>query len=498
MIPKALFRRLLVAIVVVVGLSACASSTGAGPGGAVIPPEHGDPVVEIVVLAADDLGVIESTVVANGVVARAVEGVRHVPWTREPIDVRISAPGFQPYEHTIDEYPDGGSIEFRLEPVILRGRITTNDGRPLPGALVELGADSDRTDNEGRYALERAVPGMMTISRPAWDTKQQAWDGGVQDLDIAMVQLAIRAMRVSATDVSDSTTWNRILDLADASGINGLVVDLKAEDGTVVYRSGLVEPAAIGAVNSVFELNDVVAAGEDHDLYLIGRIGVFQDNFYAAANPDHAVTTATGELWRAGNGYAWVDPSDPAGYEYSISIAEEACTLGFDEIQFDFVGWPTGRAGAVFDSEDVQEVRVATLTAFLDRAYTVLHPDCAVSVTTLAIVLDSDQDEGVGQLPSALSRSVDVISPTIYTTGYPSGWRDFDDPDDHAVDVVSGAIEGGVKKLDGFAYLRPWLQTWTISESDQRAVQSAVSEKGMGWLLWSNNAGYTRAMLPPR
>jgi hypothetical protein len=498
MISRVHLLRMLFATASAVALSACAGSTGVGPDAAVIPPERGAPVVEVVVLAADDLGTIESSVVADGVTTHPVDGVRYLPWTREPIEVSVSAPGFEPYEYVIEEFPDGGSIEFRLEPVVLRGRITTDDGRPLPGALVALGTDSDRTDNEGRYALERAIPGPITISRPAWETKQQEWDGGVQDLDIALVQLTVNAVRVSAADVSDSTTWNRILDLADTTGINGLVVDLKAEDGTVVYRSELVEAASIGAVNSVFEPTDVLTAGKEHNLYMIGRVGVFQDNFYATANPDHAVRTDTGELWRAGNGYAWVDPSDPAGYEYSVAIAEEACTLGFDEIQFDFVSWPTGRGGAVFDGEDVQETRVATITAFLDRAYSVLHPRCAVSVTVLGIVLESREDEGVGQRPSAMSRAVDVLSPTLYTTNYPNGWKGMDDPDDEAVQVVVTALDGGQPKLDGFAYLRPWLQTWTISEADQRAVQSAVTDKEMGWLLWSNNASYTRATLPPR
>jgi len=497
-IRVSLIRTALLALGVLV-LSACAGTDGVGPGGAVIPPERGAPVVEIVVLAADDLGTIDSTVLADGVSTAPSDGVRLVPWLRLPIAVSVSAPGFQPYEYLIDEFPEGGAIEFRLEPVVLRGRITTHDGRPLPGALVSLGDDSDRTDNEGRYALDRAIPGTMTLTRPAWETKQHEWDGGVEDLDIAMAQLQINAMRVSANDVSDASTWNRVLDLADTTGINALVVDLKAEDGTVVYRSELPEAAAVGAVNSFFDPRDVLRAGDEHDLYMIGRIGVFQDDFYAKANPDHAVTTSTGELWTANNGFAWLDPSDPAGYEYSISIAEEACSLGFDEIQFDYVSWPIGRLDdAVFDGEYNQEVRVAAITAFLDRAFSVLHPRCAVSSTLLGIVLESRSDEGVGQRPSAMSRSVDVLSPTLYTTNYGKGWKGIDDPNEEAVEVVSTALAGGAPKLDGFAYFRPWLQTWAISEADQRAVQSAVTEDGMGWLLWSNNAGYTKAILPPR
>ncbi|KAA3635068.1 MAG: hypothetical protein DWP92_11580 [Armatimonadetes bacterium] len=479
--------------------SSCTGMNGMGPGNAVIPPEQGNPMVEIVVVAADDLDVIPSTVVANGSGISPIDGIRVLPWERQTIELVVSSPGFESIDYRIEEYPEGGSVEFRLEPVVLQGRITTHDGRPLPGALVQLGDDEDRTDNEGRYALERATSGTITLSRPAWQTKQFEWDGSVVSLDIPMERIVVKALRASATDIADTTVWNRLLDLADGSAINGVVVDLKGEDGTVLYGSKIAEAASVGAIAEHFRIEDVLSDAAAHDLYTIGRIGVFQDNFYAVAQPEHAVTTPSGELWRAPNGYAWLDPSDPAGYEYSIAIAEEACLRGFDEIQFDFVSWPIGDLNnAVFDGEYNQEVRVGAITAFLDRAYSVLHPDCAVSVTLLGIVLESGTDEGVGQEPEAMSGAVDVLSPTLYTTNYGKGWKGMDDPDEHAIEVVTTALDGGKPKLVGFAYFRPWLQTWAISETDQRAVQSAVSDEDMGWLLWSNNAGYTRAMLPPR
>jgi hypothetical protein len=494
-------RFLVPAVTAGLVLSACGGVGGVLPGDAVVPPESGPPVVEIVVLAADDLGEIESTVLADGLaVPPAAAGVRAIEWANEAVELRVTAPGFQAYDHTVESYPDGGRIEFRLEPVVLTGRVTTEDGRPLPGARVELGDASDETDNEGRYSLERAVPGTITLSRPAWNMSEYDWDGGVDAVDIPMSPRIVRALRASASDVSDRGRWSEILSLAETTGINGLVVDLKAEDGTVVYRSELPVPNAIGAVAGYFEASDVIDDGDQRSLYMIGRVGVFQDNFFAAAEPDHAVLTASGELWRSSDGFAWLDPSDPAAYEYAVDIAEEACLLGFDEIQFDFVRWPSKRSEAVLDGEDSQEVRVASTSAFLARAYAVLHPiGCAVSSTIFGIALvEDDTDSGIGQRPEAMSSVVDVLSPTLYSSDWPAGWSGFDDPDDHAVEIVMGAIRAGNPKLDGGAYFRPWIQTWAISEVDQRDVQSAVTEDGMGWLLWSNSANYSKNALPPR
>jgi hypothetical protein len=268
-----------------------------------------------------------------------------------------------------------------------------------------------------------------------------------------------------------------------------------------VYPTNVATANAIGAVTNYFDAADVVQQGHDRGLHMIARIGVFQDNFFAEAEPDHAVRNEDGSLWRTRNGFAWLDPSDPASYEYSIALADEACRLGFDEVQFDYVSYPLGGdvSTAVFDGEYNQEVRVASIDSFLTRAYSVLHPiGCTVSTTLLGIVLESTSDEGVGQRPSAISRIVDVLSPTLYSTNYGSGWKGYEDPDDHAQDIVMTALAGGQGKVDGHAYFRPWLQTWAIDKAKQRAIQSDVSDLGMGWLLWSNESNYSRAALPPR
>ena len=494
-------RRTLLFVILALLAASCGGPLGVQPGDAVVTPDRGSPEVEVVVLAADDLVAVDAAVRADGAPIPSIDGIRRLAWENPPVTIDVEAPGFQPWSFTVQEYPENGRIEFRLEPVVLTGIVTTDTGRPLPGVEVTLGDASDRTDTEGRYSLERAVPGTIQLDRPAWEPAEFAWDGAVSQYDLSMQPREVRALRAASEDVLDTERWETILSLAEITGVNGVVVDLKAEDGTIVYATEVARANAIGAVSPKLDPRRVVADAEARDLYLIGRVGVFQDDFLAAAEPAIAVTTEDGGLWRSNNGYAWLDPTDPASYEYSIAIAEEACRLGFDEIQFDSVSFPFGGdvGAAEFDEAYNQEVRVAAIAAYLDRAYSVLHPmGCAVGATILGIVLESSADEGVGQRPGTMSRIVDVLSPTLYSTNYGAGWKGFEDPDQHAVEIVDTALDGGRARLDGHGYLRPWLQTWTISQADQRAVQSVVTEAGHGWMLWSNNANYSADALPPR
>jgi len=482
-------------------LSSCTASTGVHPGEAVTPPQLGDPTFDVVVLAADDLGTLDADVTVEGVlIGSTPEGFEPITWLKAPVELTATANGFQPFTFVVEDFPDAARIEVRLEPVVLQGRITSKTGRPLPGVRVSLGSVDDATDNEGRYSLERAEPGQILLSRPAWDDGEFSWDGSFDQYDMSMTSTEINAIRIAPEDLLDSEKWESLLSLADSTGVNGIVVDLKTEDGSVVFRSENALANSIGAVRSFFELDDVVAAARSHDLYLIGRIGVFQDEFLATDQPEHAVLDEDGSLWRSRNGFAWLDPSDPASFEYAIDLAEEARLAGFDEIQFDYVSYPFGGdvSTATFDGEYTQEIRVASINAFLTRAYSVLHPmGTTVSTTLLGIVLESSEDEGVGQNPGSMSRIVDVLAPTLYSTNYGAGWKNFEDPNEHAVEIVDDALLAGSRKLDGYGYLRPWLQTWTISKADQRAVQSLVTEGGMGWMLWSNSANYAESALPP-
>jgi len=500
---KAIPRRLLVgSAVVALAATACSTAMFGDPSG-ITGAELGAPQLEITVLAGDDLTVVPAAVDVDGVpVTLDAVGTVTVAWPERPMTIQVDAPGFHTWTEELAEYPQAGTIEFRLDPVVLIGRITTPDGVALPGVEVTLGeAVPDVTDEDGRFRIERAVPGEARMVRPAWQERTYSWDGAIDKADLTMEPLQVRALRAGADAIGDQARWREVLSLADVTGVDGLVIDVKDETGTVLHDTEVTEAHEIGAVKAFYDLDDVVAEMDARDLYGIARIVAFQDTPLATADPDHAVTSDAGGLWETNAGHNWLDPSDPAAYEYAVDLGEEACRRGFDEIQFDYVSYPFGGnvSTAVFDGAYTEEVRVASIIAFLDRAYTVLSPlGCAVSANVLAITLESPTDEGVGQRPGAMSRTIDVLNPMIYTTNYGPGWKGIEDPDAFPIEIVDGALANGVRKLEGFGYYRPWLQTWTISSADVRAVQRAAEARDLGWLLWSSATSYSADYLPPR
>jgi len=498
--------RALLGIVLVVSTiaSACAATPIGGTAGELRSPEMGPPTLTITVVASDDLGPLPSASVAvdGREVVLDEEGVATITWPQTTVDIDVAAPGFRSASAELTDYPSSGGIEFRLDPVVLSGRVGTPNGFPLPGVKVRLGGADDVTDDEGRFRIERAGPGELTFTRPAWQPSTTTWDGSDSSVDAVLEPKVVHAIRVGGDAAGNPDSWRSLLGLANLSGIDAFVVDLKDGNGTIMYDTEVARAHEIGAVKVSFDIDRIVADMHDAGLYAIGRIAVFQDPPLAEAEPEHAVIDArSGRAWTTAAGLAWLDPSDPASFDYALDLAEEACRRGFDEIEFDYVSYPFGGdlENAVFDGGYTQEVRVASVLAFLQRASSLLSPmGCATGTTMLGIVLESNTDEGVGQRPGPLSRVADVLSPMLYSTNYGTGWKGFADPNEHAAEIVDGALAAGQRKLDGPGYFRPWIQTWKIGPDGVRAVQQVVDDRGFGWMLWSNASRYDPAALPPR
>ena len=494
----------LFALAIVILSIAAAGCTSPAPldASSLRPPEVGPPTIEVVVLAGDDLSAVDADITVEGAaVFQTDEGVPAFIWPLDSTTIEVSAPGFRPQTEVADEPPREDRIEFRLEPVVLSGRVSTHRGVALPGVEVRLGGGRDTTNDEGLFEIVRAVQGDISLTRATWQDSTVPWDGSTNEIDTTMEPLIVHGVRVGGAAAGDSEHWQRLLAMADSSGINSFVVDVKDEFGTVYHDTTVDAAQEASAVTLQYDLDEIVGDMDDHDLYKIARIVAFQDTPMARSQPDHAVFEEGGSnLWYTRNGDAWMDPTDPVSYEYPVALADEACRAGFDEIQFDFASFPFGGdvSTAVFDDEYTEEVRVGSIQAFLNRAYQVLSPRCGVAATVLGITLESGTDEGVGQLPGLMSRTIDVLSPMLYSTNYGSGWKGYADPNDHARDIVESALVSGLSRLEGFAYYRPWLQTWTISASEVQGIQRRVDDRVSGWMLWSNAASYPIELLPPR
>jgi len=281
-------------------------------------------------------------------------------------------------------------------------------------------------------------------------------------------------------------------------GLTALELDVKDENGEVGFLHPVVPLARdVGASQGYYDPRAVARKAHAAGLYLIGRVVVFQDPVLASARPDLAVRTTGGAIWATRAGLAWVNPYDRRVWQYAVSVAEAAANAGFDEIQFDYVRFPSdGDVSLMRFPGPHPQPKNATVPAFLRYAASRLHP-LGVRVSADVFGLSATHELGIGQHPARLAKVVDAIYPMTYPSHYNSGEYNLDDPNAAPGTTVMYSLRDFRRELaGGRALLVPWLQdfslgrTYTLADV-QAQIRSAREAYTGGFMLWNAEGLYT-------
>jgi len=376
--------------------------------------------------------------------------------------------------------------------------VTTPIGTPVVGATIRIGSVSDITDSAGRVRLTGAGAGTITISSPGRDDQNVRWAGFGDRVTIIVTSPVRRAVHVAGS-IPGTPRWQELLDLADRTALNAVMLDIKDESGRVFPASASAWAAAAGSVLGRWDLPEVVDETHSRGLDVIARIVAFQDPLAGRRLPGiAALNVSTGGPYTK-NGQVFLDPTDPDARAYALELAAEACAAGVDEVQFDYVRFPDGIfSGVRFDGGSSPEVRVATITGFLAEARSRMPSSCDVAADIFGFITSIDGGGGIGQKLTALDGVLDVVSPMVYPNHWGPGWFGFDVPANHPGPVVEGSSRNAIERLsaDG-TIVRPWLQDFGgYGPTQLRAQIDAADSLGLGWMIWNAGSRFSEAGIP--
>jgi hypothetical protein len=285
-----------------------------------------------------------------------------------------------------------------------------------------------------------------------------------------------------------------------AYGLNALELDVKDENGKVGFLNGAPALAHdIGAAGPYYDAYEAAATAHAAGLYLIGRVVTFQDPTLAGARPDLALKRADGSVWQTSGGAAWTNPYDSRVWKYNVDVAAAAARAGFDEIQFDYVRFPSDGDISQIVYPRKAAPKGTTIARFLAYAAHRLHP-LGVRVSADLFGLAATRDLGVGQVPQRVSRAVDVIYPMVYPSHYSAGEFDITDPDLFPGRTVANSLLDFRRAVKARVRLVAWLQDFSIQhrygllEVDDE-VAAARRQHAAGFMLWNPEGKYTKEAL---
>lgn len=205
---------------------------------------------------------------------------------------------------------------------------------------------------------------------------------------------------------------NAILDLIQTTELNAVVIDVKEADGMEMTKY---LPALVDALRK-------------DDVWTIARLTVMRDDSQVALHPNWYVHKVSGAVWRDNHSHAWFDPAHPDARQYTIDAAKKVIDIGFDEVQFDYIRFPSDGAlnAAVYPAYRIKEEPkykvMGEFFKYLHDELKTYKPEIILSVDLFGYVASRGNDFGVGQRLEDLQNNFDYISFMLYPSHYYSGF----------------------------------------------------------------------------
>ncbi len=299
--------------------------------------------------------------------------------------------------------------------------------------------------------------------------------------------------------------------------MNSIIVDFKDEYGLLAYDSALEAPKRIGAVRPRFSAADMVRKAHANGLYLVARVVVFRDRqLYNSDGYTYAVWDRVAKgPWRflkrnvdsdtgeeiLVQGEYWVDPYSEAVWRYNADIARELQERGVDEVQFDYIRFPSdgdlSRISYRYRREGMGKLEA--LESFL-----------AVAREAVSIPISTDVygycgwariSNWVAQNIEIFSRYVDVISPMYYPSHFPRPFLGSMQYLARAKYIYTEGSDRAAQIVQGRSLIRPYVQAFRIggeltfppavySSYLVSQVQGVLLSAASGFTLWNASNDY--------
>jgi len=307
--------------------------------------------------------------------------------------------------------------------------------------------------------------------------------------------------------------------------MNSLVIDMKDDQGLLRYDTNDPLVKEKGSVTQYkIDLDHFVSEFKKDNTYLIARIVTFKDKSLSKYGKEKyaVVDSKTGKAWRGIKGTEtvineedgtestvtsyydeyWVDPYCQEVWEYNVAIAKELIARGFDEIQFDYIRFPTDGKNlynAKYRWRDEGMDKESALISFL--SYARENIDAPIGIDIYGANGWYRSGTRTGQDAEMLAEYVDVIGPMFYPSHFEQTFLNYEPVADRTYRIYYYGSFRNTVLCRNRAIVRPWVQSFFLNVSYDRAYyNSSYIEKqffgtrdsiNRGYMCWNNSGDYS-------
>ena len=370
-----------------------------------------------------------------------------------------------------------------------------------PGNDIKLSESEEKAPEDAEYEEEQDIP--MDLE----DKAEQPNMNSNLPKEPVKESVKVKGIYVSGWVAGTKSRLNQLIDLINATELNSMVIDVKEDDGRITYESNIRAAQDMGApIKMIGDINQLISDLKENNIYPIARIVCFKDPTAAEKRPDLSVKTKDGSIWRDRKGTAWLNPYNREAWEYIIEISKEAAELGFREIQYDYIRFPTdGDVSRIDYGQGAESLTKAEAIAeFLSYAKKELAPlgvDVSADIFGIVPIVEGDY-EAIGQDWEMVSQDVDYVCPMVYPSHYANVAQNgvgqkinnilYPYPDLDPYGVVYNTLFLAQEKIRNSqvnAKIRPWLQAFTASYLGRENYQVYGGEQIRAQIQASYDAG---------
>jgi len=293
---------------------------------------------------------------------------------------------------------------------------------------------------------------------------------------------------------------NDIFKFIEEGKINSVVIDVKEAQGPMLPT----------------QLKDLISEFHQKNAWVIARIVIFRDDSLLKSHPEFYLKSKAGSFWQDNQKCFWLDPASLGVQDYIIDFSKEVIDFGFDELQFDYIRFPSDGdlkdiVYPFYDGSKEKEEIIGEFASRLQRELKDYKKEIILSVDLFGYLATQFESLEIGQRLKDC-KDLDYISFMLYPSHFYGGFRDFPYRSEniekvvsnHPYEVVFESIQTAsdfLESLGGTAKIRPWLQAFDLKVDTERGIfydaekitaqiKAAKDANSAGYLLWSPTNTY--------